>query len=159
MAEQRHGVVADREAVEEVGRLGVGGVDAGRLSCSTSTGPTLVKSKKLVMSKFIGVPSGPTQMPSEPLVKPLLCRMPSPLAGLNSRVLYCLQQVLAGVVEDLRAYGYCRAAAGPRCWRPRPGEVDDLVAIDVRADRPANILVGGRAGAGVDVQRVRPPVL
>ena len=128
-----------------------------RLSCSTSTGPTLVKSKKLMMSKFIGVPSGATQMPSGSLGEALALEDRVTLGRVVFERVVLLQQRLAGVVELLRARVLGDRQRGGT-GGPVPGEVDDLVAIDVRADRPADIFVGGRTAAGVDVQRVRPPV-
>ena len=142
-----------------VGRLAVGRVDAlapqqlldDRADRGERAGP------EPMISSFSGLPSGVGPDAVAVLLEALLLEQRVALlrVELGGRVL--LEQILDRVEVRLqrrvRRHRQRRRRAGAA-----PADVDDLLAVDVVAERPAHVRVVERLDGVVDVERGRPPV-
>ena len=97
------------------------------------------------------------QMPSPFFAQPDAVSSAAPFSGLNSRVGYSLEQVGDRLDEGLQTrIGRQRQRPGAAGAGQR--DVDDLLAVDEVAERPADVGVGEGLALVVDVERGRPPV-
>src|SRR5438128_12255027 len=158
MAEQRHTVVAHCKTIEEVGRLRIVGGDASPLELLDEDRPDggEVEETGDVEAHRRAIGCYPDAVGT--LGEALALQDRVTLGRVVFERVVLLEETLARVVEDLRA-----RVLGNRQRRgtggASPAKVHNLIAIDIRADRPAHIRISRRTASGVDVQRMWPPVL
>ena len=158
VAEEGAGVVAGGEAVEDVGRLGVGRLDPGPLELldddRTDAGE-VEEADDLELDRLrrFRPATCRRRLWSSPWRSG--ARRPSPgcTPGTGTRSISGWTASRNGCERRVVGHEEGRGEAGAQ-----PGDVDDLLAVEVVADRPADVRVVVRRHFVVEVERVRPPV-